>query len=150
MMQLKRLTIALLISGASLTNIALAATDTWLDNGDGTVTDMATGQIWQQGDKAGLIHADAIAYCQDLILAGNSNWHLPNIKELASIVDHRVDNPAIEEVTFLITNSQRDYWSSTDQPGNPDEAAMGIDFVDGWVIRFFKDFPLNVRCVRAR
>jgi len=34
----------------SFTNVVNATTDTWFANDDGTVTDVATGLIWQQED----------------------------------------------------------------------------------------------------
>ena len=150
MMQLKKkLTIALLISGTSLTSIAPATTDTWLDNDDGTVTDVATGLIWQQQDDSDLrTHPEAIAYCQDLILAGHSNWRLPNIKELTSIVDYRTDVPAIDQVAFRISiasASRSDYWSShVDQDGNN---AWYVDFRFGVVSKGGEDIFFT-RCVR--
>jgi hypothetical protein len=61
----------------------------FVDNGDGTVTDRATGLMWQQADSgAGYKWRDALAYAQDLVLAGHDDWRLPNAKELQSIVDY--------------------------------------------------------------
>ncbi len=59
------------------------------DNGNGTITDQATGLMWQQSDSgAGLNWADALAYCENLNYAGYDDWRLPNAKELQSIVDY--------------------------------------------------------------
>ncbi|MBD3160909.1 MAG: DUF1566 domain-containing protein [Candidatus Latescibacteria bacterium] len=61
----------------------------FVDNGDGTITDLATGLMWQQADSGeGLTWEEALAYCEDLQLAGHSDWRLPNAKELQSIVDY--------------------------------------------------------------
>jgi hypothetical protein len=58
-------------------------------NGDGTVTDHATGLMWQQRDSGrGMDWEDALAYAEELTLAGHSDWRLPNAKELQSIVDY--------------------------------------------------------------
>jgi len=57
------------------------------DNGDGTVTDEKTGLMWQKGENARMSWYDALKYCQDLKLAGYSDWRLPNIKELNTILD---------------------------------------------------------------
>ena len=60
-----------------------------VDNGDGTVTDLATGLVWQQSDSgAGMSWEEALAYAEDLELAGSDDWRLPNAKELQSIVDY--------------------------------------------------------------
>ncbi|MFC2116264.1 DUF1566 domain-containing protein [Bacteroidota bacterium] len=61
----------------------------FIDNGDGTVSDFATGLMWQQSDD-GLSRnwKDALAYAESLELSGHSDWRLPNAKELQSIVDY--------------------------------------------------------------
>ncbi|WP_239670890.1 DUF1566 domain-containing protein [Vibrio variabilis] len=60
-----------------------------VDNSDKTVTDKATGLTWQQGDsQQGMDWFAGIQYCENLELAGRSDWRLPNIKELHSIVDY--------------------------------------------------------------
>ena len=103
------------------------------DNGDGTVTDSATGLMWQQADSGrGMNWEEALAYAETSTLAGYDDWRLPNIKELQSIVDYtRAPNasdagnrgPAIDTNLFEIselsagtTSYTPDYpyfWSST-------------------------------------
>jgi hypothetical protein len=59
------------------------------DNGDGTVSDDATGLTWMKADSGkGMNWADALAYAENLEQAGHSDWRLPNAKELQSIVDY--------------------------------------------------------------
>jgi len=61
----------------------------FVDHGDGTVTDVTTGLMWQQGDSGvGLIWEDALAHAETLTYAGYDDWRLPNAKELQSILDH--------------------------------------------------------------
>lgn len=61
----------------------------FVDNGDGTVTDRATGLMWMQADsQAGMNWKEALSYAENLILAGHDDWRLPNAKELQSIVDY--------------------------------------------------------------
>ena len=65
------------------------------DNGDCTVTDNVTGLIWQQeDDDVTKTWEEALAYCETLTLAGPTDWRLPDIKELMSIVDNTRNNPA--------------------------------------------------------
>ena len=92
------------------------------DNGDGTVTDRATGLIWQQADSGQTQNwQQALAYAKHLKLAGHDDWRLPNAKELQSIVDYTrapdaadraARGPALEAI-FRTTNEESYYWSST-------------------------------------
>lgn len=62
------------------------------DNGDGTVTDRATGLMWSQPDSGtAMTWQDALAWVQARNAErhlGHDDWRLPNAKELQSIVDY--------------------------------------------------------------
>lgn len=61
----------------------------YLDNGDGTVTDRATGLMWQKADSSKTLNWEsALSYAENLTHAGYDDWRLPNAKELQSIVDY--------------------------------------------------------------
>jgi hypothetical protein len=67
----------------------------FVDHGDGTITDQATGLMWQRADSArGMDWGAALRYAQDLELAGHDDWRLPNAKELHSIVRSRIPTAA--------------------------------------------------------
>ena len=105
----------------------------FVDNGDGTVIDRATGLMWQKADSgSGMDWQNALAYAENLELAGYDDWRLPNVKELQSIVDYTRSpsasdaanvGPAIDKNFFEITelasgttNYTTDYgyfWTST-------------------------------------
>jgi hypothetical protein len=67
-------------------------------SGEPVVTDHATGLTWlgcqagvngngcQGGSGVILAYADAEAYCSDLVFGGSSDWRLPNIRELVSVI----------------------------------------------------------------
>ncbi len=59
----------------------------YVNNGDGTVTDIHTGLTWSQavGDKLSLTQAMAAA--ESLTLGGYSDWRIPTIKELYTLID---------------------------------------------------------------
>ena len=83
-------------------------------NDNGTVTDQNTGLIWQQQDDGiGRNWQDSLAYCEDLELAGQTDWRLPNIKELQSIVDYTRHDPAIDPSVFTLSDSEGWFWSGT-------------------------------------
>ncbi len=59
------------------------------DNGDGTVTDAATGLMWEKADSAKPMDwKTALGHAGTLDVAGHQDWRLPNVKELQSIVDY--------------------------------------------------------------
>ena len=58
------------------------------DNGDGTVTDLVTGLMWSQAvnaEKSSLVQAEKTA--ESMTLGGYSDWRVPNIKELYSLIN---------------------------------------------------------------
>ncbi len=64
-------------------------TNSFVDNGDGTITDEATGLMWMQDDNGeGILWQDALVYAEGKEFAGYSDWRLPDVKELQSIVDY--------------------------------------------------------------
>lgn len=91
--------------------------NSFMDNGDGTVTDNATGLMWQQEDDGNTYNwKDALAYATNSELAGYTDWRLPNTKELQSIVDYdKTTFPAIDEDFFVCTNDDSWFWTSTTQ-----------------------------------
>ncbi len=64
----------------------------YTDNGDGTITDKATGLMWAQEDSGmGLNWEEALAWVQTKNgenYMGYTDWRLPNAKELQTIVDY--------------------------------------------------------------
>lgn len=105
-------------------------TNDFVDNGDGTITDLNTGLMWAQDDsQKGYDWEDALAYAESSELAGYTDWRLPNVKELQGIVDYtkspsatEAENigPAINNLfscTPILNEAGNDdypyYWTST-------------------------------------
>ncbi len=108
----------------------------FVDNGDGTITDRATGLMWQQADDGTARDwEESLEYAEGLKLAGHDNWRLPNIKELQSIVDYTrspatTNSPAIDPL-FNCTEIEDAggnpgqypfYWSATTFLGRGSDA----------------------------
>ncbi|MBN2906693.1 MAG: DUF1566 domain-containing protein [Rhodobacteraceae bacterium] len=127
------------------------------DNGDGTVTDAASGLMWTQADNGEALNwHDALAWAERANAGsylGHDDWRLPNVKELQALVDYTrspdtTGSAAIDPIFQIseITNEAGDpdypfYWSSTthanftDQPGTfaayvSFGRAMG--YMNGW------------------
>ena len=58
----------------------------YADNGDGTVTDLVTGLMWQRGLGDKLTFMQAAAGAARSGLAGYDDWRLPTLKELYSLI----------------------------------------------------------------
>lgn len=61
------------------------------------VTDNLTGLVWSKNANIGgaMAWASAITYCEALDYGGQTDWRLPNAKELYSLVDLGRFNPAL-------------------------------------------------------
>ncbi len=139
--------IIILIIGFILLSTIDAIGGNFTDNEDGTVTDNNTGLIWQQqGVDTTHTWGYAVTYCEWLSYSGYSDWRLPNIKELRSIVDNTKYNPAIDLIFFPNTNASS-YWSSTTYSYNS-TYAWSARFFSGHVYIPNKSNLYYIRCVR--
>ena len=116
----------------------------FIDNKDGTISDYATGLMWQKADDGiGRNWEESLTYAENLQLNKNSDWRLPNAKELQSIVDYSrspqtTNSPAINTVfeTTEIKDPEGNakqypfYWTSTTHLDgqNPFASAVYIAF----------------------
>ena len=86
---------------------------------NGVVYDSSTAKSWQDdGDinSISLTWLESLNYCHALQLNGKSDWRLPNMNELHSIVDYKNQNrgtvPQAIDPIFL-TGRESKFWSST-------------------------------------
>jgi len=99
------------------------------DNKDGTISDLATGLMWEKSDsEKAMSWEDALSFAQqrnEENYLGHSDWRLPNAKELQSIVDYsrspqKTRTAAIDRL-FEVSQIKDErgkknypfYWSST-------------------------------------
>lgn len=91
--------------------------------------------------------SEAITQCEDLEVSTTTDWRLPNINELVTIIDPLTSDPAINE-TFVNTASEK-YWSSTTTSGYNATYAYGVDFNTSQIHgQLDKSNSYQVRCVR--
>lgn len=98
-------------------------TSRFTDHGDGTVTDTGTGLMWAKcplgrsgdgctGGQPFPKWGEALLIGEASTLAGYTDWRVPNIKELDTIVEQRCANPAINLAVFPNTPNT-EFWSSS-------------------------------------
>jgi hypothetical protein len=131
------------VHAACDSNIPASTPDSQLiDNGDGTVTDSKTGLMWKQcveglsGSTCATGTADTFTWQAALQqpgtvnggggFAGYTDWRLPDIAELESLVEKQCHSPAINTTRFPNTPSST-VWS-----GSPYAHYSGI----AWYVGF--------------
>ena len=139
--------------------VATAPDSRYQDNGDGTITDLATGLIWKQcaeglsgpgcttGTSQTFTWHAALQHAEAAVFAGSSLWRLPNNKELASLRERRCYTPAINTTLFPNTPSSG-FWSSSPSTYNSSYAWL-VNFYYGYVSTYLKNGQEYVRLVRG-
>ena len=146
----------------------------YVDNGDGTINDLNTHLMWEKKSLDGRIHDQSTVYTwPDAFstfigglnagggFAGHTDWRLPNIKELQSIINYQNFDPAVSAAfnancalgctvtTCSCTQSLFSYWSSTAYQVGPNSAWV-VFFFGGIVNAYDKsNFTAYVRAVRG-
>ena len=131
----------------------------YIDNGNGTVTDKYTGLMWKKcseplqttncsGTPGTYTWANAISQCENLTYAGYSDWRLPNMKELFSLIKYEgISGPYID-TTYFPNTQDNGYWTSTTYVPNTSYAVV-VFFSVGTATFGNKAWSYYVRCVRG-
>lgn len=112
------------------------------------IYDTSTSLLWQDAEDnkdLSITYFKAKDYCEKLVIAEYSDFRLPTLNELQSIVDYRKYKPAIIE-GFTYTANET-YWTST---------TFADDSTEVWTIQFKKGersvkgkhYNRNLRCVQ--
>jgi len=133
----------------------------YTDNGDGTVTDNATGLMWQQSpENSGYTWQEAVDYCEDLVLAEYDDWRIPTTKELFSISDFSQGWPYLNTDYFdlagtgEVTKDEQywaDYYVGVTVEGGAGGAAFGVNHATGHIKAYAASSagPIGGKRVRA-
>lgn len=130
---------------------------------DGTVADNETrlmwlqcseGQVWEPNGGAGnctgaattYTWSDALTLTSGISVAGYSDWRLPNIKELSSLVAEDRLDPAINLAIFPATPSSS-FWSGSPEAGR-DGYSWTVEFEYGADFSRQRNAYYHVRLVR--
>ncbi|MCW8830920.1 MAG: DUF1566 domain-containing protein [Gammaproteobacteria bacterium] len=125
----------------------------FVDNGDMTITDAATGLMWEQSDMQSTNWEDAISICENATTATYTDWRLPNVKELQSIVDYTrspdTTASAAIDAKFLATSFINEegvtdwgyYWASTTHMDNDGDGTNAAYLSFGRALGYFDTDP---------
>ena len=129
-------------------------------HGNGTVTDTRTGLMWKQclegygadnctadGGTSSFTWNAALTLAESHEFAGHSDWRLPNLKELRSLVEECRNTPAINNDVFPNTSSSV-VWSGSPLAGYPNFAWF-VDFSNGNAFDYSRYSGFSVRLVRG-
>lgn len=109
----------------------------FVDNSDGTVTDQATGLMWEKSGSSFLSNKRAKKYIEQLNgkrFAGHSDWRMPTVEELASLLAPKKNNGT--HVNTVFDNRQTMCWTidrCESQSWSWYKGAWLIDFENGQV-----------------
>ena len=131
--------------------------DQFVNHGNGTITDHATGLMWMQNDNGtGVLWKDALSYAENHTYAGYSDWRLPDVKELQSIVDYTrspaTSNSAAINPLFNCTQITNEggvadypwYWTNTTFSGQSQTNGASACYVCfGRAMGYFTGFGLG-------
>lgn len=133
------------------------------DNGDLTISDTATGLMWQQNDTSSVNWDDAVSTCEAATTASHSDWRLPNAKELQSIVDYTrspdtSNYAAIDNAFFNATSITNEefitdwgyYWTSTTHMNNDGNGTNAVYLSFGRALGYFNQQVLDVHGAGAQ
>ena len=106
----------------------------FVDNGNGTVTDRATGLMWQQDGSSKPLTLKRAKYyigkLNDKRFMGYSDWRIPTVEELASLLRGNVGRGL--HISPLFTTKRKPYWSS-------DSGVVEDRYLkDIWIVNFVK------------
>ena len=140
----------------------------YTDHGDGTVTHIPTGLMWKRcgegqswngstctGSASTHYWADALTLARTSSFAGQTDWRLPNLKELRSLVEECRSNPAINDTVFpttpssYISSAPSSYFWSGSPVANNSGYAWGVYFALGSAGNYYRSSSYGVRLVRA-
>ena len=116
----------------------------YIVHNNGTVTDTNTSLMWMQcslglsgddcseGSASTYTWGEALDTAHTSSFANYTDWRLPNVKELASLLAHNRYNPAINK--YIFPNTPVTFWSASPGAVSSGKDAWRLSFQQGTII----------------
>lgn len=117
-------------------------TTEFTDHKDGTVTHEKTGLTWSrcpvgqdynsssgacEGKFTAFTWRDALAEAESSTFSGSSSWRLPNLKELASLLEFSCESPTANIEVFPYEGGEY-FWTSSPSRTGSEDRAWALEF----------------------
>jgi hypothetical protein len=105
----------------------------YTDNGDGTISDNVTGLMWVKARGSKITWSNAVAGASTNNTAGYSDWRMPTIKEVFSLIRFNgVNGPDITNIAGYIPFIDTSYFDFTYGPGGSTNVGQRIIDCQDW------------------
>lgn len=105
----------------------------YVNNGDGTITDLNTGLTWVQARGSKVTWDAAVAGAATNRTGGYSDWRMPTIKELYSLILYTgVNGPSVTDTTGYVPFIDTNYFGFTYGPGTSDTVGQRVIDCQDW------------------
>ena len=93
--------------------IPTVASERFIDNGDGTISDTQTGLMWAGKDNGKPINwKDSWQYCKNYRGGGYADWRMPTLLEIQTLYDPTISGQGKYPTIKLIKTSAQSLWAA--------------------------------------
>jgi hypothetical protein len=134
----------------------------FIDNNDLTISDKATNLMWQKEDFQSSDFESAIDQCEAATTASQTDWRLPNSKELQSLVDYTRSadttssaaiDPIFDATSFTNEEGETEwgyYWTNTTHTTSSGTGSSAVYISFGRALGYFQNAILDVHGAGAQ
>ena len=112
---------------------------------DNIIKETSANLYWQTNTFSSISWDQALRYCENSTEGGYTDWRLPNINELLSLVNYNKTSAPFTDFSGM---GSAKYWTSTPYSQSSGHAAFYVDFATG-LAEYTLNLLINARCVRS-